>query len=329
MRRLFATTAAISFLLGGCVQHRDTLFMPAATVNSDSITIWGIPGQEEARNFPVMSWHIDPADGGDTVRVPYHAAYAETGCMVLEGHLGDSAISYPVVLDTGAPGAVFLPSNSRTVRPSERPAVQIGSMTLVQPPCFRISRCREVPAKDEPLIVGLPALRKLSYLRFDNVRREAELSCRKPFAPDSPTHWSTYPLTIEQDASGYPGVYAEIPAGGVRIRWQLDTGSGRALSLDETTWARLSAGLPGVMLRSGEDFYPYVGRLPCKHGVPDRLPFGDRCLDSPHVSIFPDDSVLMKDCHALVGMDCFRDTVIVLDFHSATLWVRKARVTPF
>jgi hypothetical protein len=152
-------------------------------------------------------------------------------------------------------------------------------MALEHPPCWYVPRSPGASAADESVIVGVPAPRELSYIRFDNVRREAELSCTTPFHPDADGRWSAYPLRVEQDAQGYPVLYTEITIAGATIRCQLDTGSSRGLSLDQTTWTRLSSRLPHMTLTSGEDLYPYLGRMVCRHGALSHTEIGGRAVD--------------------------------------------------
>ncbi len=268
--------------------------------------------------------------------------------MAVEGRLGASSDSYPVVLDTGAAGTVFvndvhlredllpvLRPTGEHIGPERRGAVRcqldrvrIGPIVLEQPPCWYVPLQGEsddvaTPThRDNSVIVGLAALQELSYLMFDNIGRETELSYGAPFRPEDPGLWSKHPLEIRYDARGYPSLLTELTVAGERICIQLDTGSGRGLTVTETLWKRLSKKLPGVRFKRGADFYPYIGRLPCRRSHLDQLQIGARTIRHADLSVFPDDSVLFGHCYALAGMQYFQDTAIVLDFQGRTLWVR-------
>jgi hypothetical protein len=69
--------------------------------------------------------------------------------------------------------------------------------------------------------------------------------------------------------------------------------------------------------------YPYIGRLKCRTAAIPEFEFAGRIIKNANVSVFPDDSILLEECGGLLGMQYFRDTVIVLDFEQELLWVRK------
>jgi hypothetical protein len=68
-----------------------------------------------------MRWVIDSPGDTEGIRVRYHSVARRLGCPVVEGRLDDSR-PYPVVLDTGAAGAVFL--NDIHVRENRLPVFQ-------------------------------------------------------------------------------------------------------------------------------------------------------------------------------------------------------------
>jgi hypothetical protein len=310
-----------------------------------------------------MRWLVESPQDSDIVKVRYHPVSGTSGCAVVEGRLADAGTeasrvrSYPVVLDTGAPGAVFVNrvhvrENRLHVRPAapgeslpaacRLPSVRIGEMVLQDPACWYLPPRAESAspatsqAGDRSIILGLPALRGLSYLLLDGVSEEAEFSAGRPFGPARPQEWSQYPFTIQEDAYGYPSLFVELAiGGGSRTRtagshdtgqhatFQLDTGSAKGLTVTERLWERLSRECPPVELRAGAELYPYIGRLRCRYGYLRDLRVGDQILDRSRLSVFADDSVLMTTCEALIGMGCFRDTTLVLDFRRGILWVRK------
>ena len=52
------------------------------------------------------------------------------------------------------------------------------------------------------------------------------------------------------------------------------------------------------------------------------LQVGDRVIREAQVSVFPNDSPLLDRCPGLIGMQFFRDTIVVLDFQRNLMWVK-------
>ena len=78
-------------------------------------------------------------------------------------------------------------------------------------------------------------------------------------------------------------------------------------------------------LKKGKELYPYIGRLKCRRGVIRELQLGSRTIKKAKISVFPNDSPLLEECQGMIGMDCFRDTVIVLDFENEIMWVKNTQ----
>jgi hypothetical protein len=345
MRSVGLSVVMVVLLLGGCSADQAQCSAPCAE-------------RDDAR--AVMRWVIDPSADGETIRVRYHPLAREFGCAVVEGQLEDSG-PYPIVLDTGAAGAVFL--NDIHVRENKLPVfqlpvgdhpatlcrlqrVRLGAMELQRPTCWYIqleqgrpnsqgtppapaqsllqngAANRTPAASDRSVIIGLPALRELSYVLLDDVRQEAEMSLRAPFEPTRPENWSRYPLTVLDDAHGYPSLFAHLTLAGQSLPVQLDTGSAGGLAATDRLWRQISGEFPGVTLKQDAVLYPYIGRLSCQRGIVPRLELGTQTLRQWEVLVFPDDSALFADGQAIIGMGCFRNAIAVLDFQRGVLWVR-------
>lgn len=131
------------------------------------------------------------------------------------------------------------------------------------------------------------------------------------------------PLLIEEDLRGNAFVFVQIPIGGKKAEPQLDTGSGRGLAISEELWEEVREGIGDVELRNNSELYPYIRRLACKRGVIGELEVGERTVKNAKISVFPSNSPLVEDCDGLLGMQYFRDTVMVLDFDGELLWVKS------
>jgi len=304
-----------------------------------------------------LHWQIDEkVEQTAILRVKYHPSYSTKHCIVVEGEIGDNKKKYPVVLDTGASQSVFVNDihvleNKLPVYPVQQnkgdlkdyglglcyvPQLRIGQMTLADFSCWYLQRHLELKffgmsiARDDSIIVGLAALREFSCIVFDGIKREVEFSRNKIFEPDqeqalsraTSREWSRYPLSIEEDR-GNAFLFVQIPIAGESMKIQLDTGSGNGLSLSEELWETMSGKLQNIKLKEDTELYPYIGRLSCKRGVISKLQVGDRLIPNAKISVFPASSPLLSDCDAILGMQYFQDTVMVLDFNNAMLWVRN------
>ena len=282
-------------------------------------------------------------------RVQYHKLYAANHFMVVEGRIGNGKKRYPIILDTGASQPIFVKDihvldNKLPIYPigtndidsegyrlglCHLPKLRIGEVTLANLACLYLERHMELElfglpiARDESIIVGLPALREFKYVAFDSVNREVEFSHGKVFEPAELQLWARYPFSIEEDLYGNALLFVEIPIAGEKMELQLDTGSGNGLVLRQELWETISPKAPNVKLRTSKELYPYIGQLPCKRGIVGELKVGDRTVKGAKISVFPDDSPLLIHCHGLLGMQYFRDTVMVLDFEGGLMWVKN------
>ncbi len=282
---------------------------------------------------------------GSPFRVKYHPSYYQNYWMVVEGKLGNGR-KYPLILDTGASPALFVNDihileNKLAIYPLSAnnddstgwgichlPKLHIGEVTLLNWPCFYREQHLEIQlfglpiARDKAIIAGLPALLRFKYIAFDSANKEVELSLAKTFEPGNPKMWARYAFVIEEDLGGNAFLFVKIPIAGEQTELQLDTGSGRGLAITEELWERMSRNIHNVKLSEGRDLYPYIGWLVCKRGVISRLEVGDNTVKDAKISIFPNDNLLLDQCQGLLGMQYFRDTVMVLDFERNLMWVK-------
>jgi hypothetical protein len=320
--------------------------------NDGPYSIKVTPRNDGGRDY---SWEIDSQiEQAKPCRVKYHRLYATSHFMVVEGRVnGDGGRKYPVVLDTGASQSIFVKDthvldNKLPIYPMQTnkaglngfslglchlPELQIGNVALVDWPCLYLERhtkpelfglsIAQDDIKDDSIIVGLPVLQEFKYVLFDNIRKEVEFSYNELFEPGETGLWEQYPLSIEEDFRGNAFLFVSVPICGEEIELQLDTGSGRGLAIREELWEKMCKKVQNVKLKDGRDLYPYIGLLPCKRGVIREVEMGKRTVENAEVSVFPNDSPLVKDCQGLLGMQCFQDTVMVLDFENKLMWVKN------
>jgi len=282
----------------------------------------------------------------DPCRIKYHPSCSQQRWMAVEGRL-DTGRRYPVVLDTGASIALFVNDihvveNNLAIHPLNSPssdspgwgtchlpALHIGQVSLPDLPCFYREQHAEVRllglplAKDKTMIAGLGVLRQFKYVAFDSINREVEFSIEQVFKPEEPDSWAQYSFVIEEDLGGNAFLFVKIPIAGHETEVQLDTGSGRGLAISEELWKTMEEKIGHTRLKRGKDLYPYIGLLPCRRGVVPQLRVGSRIVTNAMISVFPDDSPVMDRCAGLLGMQCFQNAVIVLDFERNLMWMKN------
>jgi len=302
-------------------------------------------------------WKADAyVDQKRVCRVKYHKQYYKNRYIVVEGRIGLMGSRYPVVLDTGASHPIFLNvshvlDNKLIIYPIDDidselnghklglcylPLFQIGDMTYTNRPCLYLEPPTTVNLFDiqisgkntnnNTVIVGLPVLRGFKYVMFDNIKNEVEFSCNQSFEAGKKSIWEKYPISIEEDFHGNAFLFIKIPVVGEEIELQFDTGSGRGLAIGEKLWEQVRDQFQDLNLKKGRDFYPYIGRLACKRGVIAKLQVGDRIIKNAEISIFPNDSPLLEECEGLLGMQYFKNTIIVLDFERSLMWVKNQAI---
>jgi hypothetical protein len=352
----FRTTVVLIVLclLGGCsVQPVMTATVTGKNLQEQTdLPVIG-PNQAGYEDTDSGSWNYsgritDNVNPGIPCRSKYHPSYALNRWMVVEGRL-DNGNKYPVVLDTGASVALFvnethIAENKLAIHPPASdggnsvdfgvchlPKLYIGELTLADSSCIYRQQHAKVRlfglpvAKDKAIIAGLPTLRKFKYIAFDSVREEVEFSLEKVFEPSKSDSWMQYPFIIEEGLGGNAYLFVKIPVAGEETELQLDTGSGRGLAIAEEQWEKISKKIPEVKLKKGKDLYPYIGQMPCRRGVVPKLEVGGRMVKDAMISVFPNDSPLIDEGRGLLGMQYFRDTVMVLDFERNLMWVKNSK----
>jgi hypothetical protein len=253
---------------------------------------------------------------------------------------------YPVVLDTGASAAfcvndMHIQENKLKLYPFRNSdghvmnwgmcdlgQLRIGKMILANWPCYYQQRHTEIQLfglpifKDKTITVGLPILRQFKYIEFDNSGGEIYFSLDKTFEPDELNFWRNYLFVIEEDEKGNTFLIVNIPIAGEISSLQLDTGNGGGLAVSTELWVQMSKKIENIKMVEGKDLYPYLGRFSCKQGVIPQIEIGDRTVNNVRISVFPDDSPIMEGCKGLLGMQCFRNTKMVLDFEKGMMWVK-------
>jgi hypothetical protein len=305
---------------------------------------------------------IDPNDGplkmtleGNTValntrpiidleeacKIKYNSLPFE-GCNIIVA--GQLAGNYQcrVLIDTGCPFLNMLnynivQENNLPVLPIEGgpfvdgichlPSLKLGEATIRDVACVYQNRQWElqffgVPVnKTRMVLFGLQLMREFRYIQFDGVHRELTLSAKQSFVPTQDSQWLQYPFKIEEDITKNLRLMVDFPIEGENYHIALDTGASETLIVDTKFFDEFSKSIKVTAKKQNlkqvnyitgwEDHYKIV--LP-------ELDFCHRRIKNAQIIIKPDD-VTYKYPN-FVGMQCFKDTVFVLDFEREQLWVK-------
>lgn len=269
---------------------------------------------------------------------------------VLEGWMAGHAQNYPILIDTGDPRSfilndihvlecnlpVFMP-------PGEQggvcllPDVHIGKLKFSNfIAMFRIRHTerrflglsyRRDDAKK--MAVGLSVLERFKYVAIDKTTEEVEFSTKQSFYPQDMSMWSPYPMLKLSDNIGMSRLFVDINIAGQDMKMVFDTGFAGTLVTTEKVWKQVQQKNKLKTKRSLRGLYGLhigeTGRLRSRSLCAYNLEVGDSVVSEARVFIEPTDPQLsqMIDRGGILGMGCFRDTVVVLDFERNVMLVKK------
>ena len=207
------------------------------------------------------------------------------------------------------------------------PVLQVGEAKIREVGCLCMNKELDRQFFGMPVnrirrvLLGLQLLKEFRYILVDGVHKELMLSAEQSFTPMQDDQWLQYPLKIEEYPKGGLRLMIDIPIGGKTYHIQLDTGSDGALTVDTKFFDELSKSITAtVKKRKGKDLF-LIGWVDCQKVVLPELDFCHRILKNAQISILPDD--MAGKYTNLVGMQCFKDTVMVLDFERELMWVKQ------
>lgn len=279
-------------------------------------------------------------------RVKYKDDPGPLPSIIIEGELAGRSRRYPINIDTGQ--AHFIVVNDIHILennlpiyniPGEQygicclPDLHIGELTLsnlVAKYYFRHSELQlfGLPMKKyKEIYIGLSLLQRFKYVAFDSINKEVEFSTAQSFHPQDQTLWSRYPFLKLSDF--HPRIFVTIPIAGQNMNLVFDTGCQPALFTTEKIWQETQKRLHKVKKSIKSVFVPFAGgNIRSRTVIVKELNVGDRIVKNAFVAIVPDASIFgssMKNQEGLLGMQCFADTTVVLDFERDVMWVKNNR----
>lgn len=267
--------------------------------------------------------------------------------IVVEGELAGRSRRYPINIDTGQAhfivvSDIHILENNLPIynKPGEQdgicclPDLHIGKLTLSNLVANYYFQHSEIQLfglpikKDKHILVGLLLLQRFKYVAFDSINEEVEFSTAQSFHPQDRTLWSRYPFSKLSDSKGNPRIFVEIPIAGQNMNLAFDTACQFALFTTEKIWKQTQKRLHKVKKSTKSVFAPFMGgNIRSRTAIVKELNVGDRIVKNAFVAIVPDTSIFesMKNQEGLLGMQCFADTTVVLDFERDVMWVMNNR----
>lgn len=254
---------------------------------------------------------------------------------------------YTALLDSGYSGAVYV--NDLVVRRSnlavfplgkhsdtgcaqgfcDIPSMKIGTVAVENPPCWYEQRHWQLKVLGVPLyrhklvLIGLDMMNKFSYVLFDNIKRRVTFSPIVEFETADSSQWVDIPFVLEK-VKGTSRLMVDISLGGHDAHVEFDTCGGKpGLILQQDTWQRVAGSVQAC--GGGKALHPsfqYGWHWSRRYVLPE-LQIGRLNLKSTKVDVLPANDELMQDCEGIITFDCFKETVVVLDFKKNLLWIKK------
>jgi hypothetical protein len=277
--------------------------------------------------------------------VPGHGMSLVEDTVAVTGQL-PTGKEYRVLIDTLYPGAFSVTAdivleNRLPILPVHGmgkpwgglcvlPSLRIGDMRICNAPCayeeqyWVVKGVARRTYTVREITIGLRALQRFDYILCDNVTQEVEFSPPgTSFEPEDWDGWSRYRMLIEPDEQNVPRLVVDIPIAGEVRHIMLDTGSAFPLLVSSTVWETLSktldTGGPEAVQCALWGHRP----VPCQRFYARELPVGKKTIKNAEAVVLPDGG--RTGAHfAMVGMPCFENGIIVLDFRRGFLWVKDA-----
>jgi hypothetical protein len=307
------------------------------------------PNKGETRTLPGIKWkptRISPSPKNiRTFTAKYNSReFQLTGRVAIPVRMPGVRV-YSALLDTGCPYQIYI--NDAVVRDCdlavfplgkhsetgsltglcEISSIEFANVTVKNPFCWYDQRQWQFRVFGIPLyrhrtiLIGLGLMRGFSYILFDNVKQQVEFNPEDAFKPEDSSQWISLPFVIENTDNRR--IMIDISLAGSPVHVEFDTGTFNSLILQNATWERLKDGLEVHGGADGKLRTSQYGDLPCRRCVLPELHIDQAILQDVRVNILPDNSPFARNVEGIIGLACFKETVVVLDFRNNLLWLRK------
>ena len=208
------------------------------------------------------------------------------------------------------------------------PVLQLGEATIRNPRCMYDQTQWQLEFLGVPLhkprdiLVGLEILRGFGFVAFDGPNGRVHFSAEPPVELNTPSRWSSYPLSIRTDAEGQEDLIVEILIAGEPMVLLFDTGAASTLVLEPDAYSRLEQALTVTRAANvGRAFFKR-GRVPCRRLSVRTLPLGDQYLRNVKILVLKEPyNYPARD--GTLGLSYFQKTVVILDFKTMSLHILR------
>jgi hypothetical protein len=217
-------------------------------------------------------------------------------------------------------------------------SLQVGPIQYDNAPCVFLKHHAEhrllglVPVhRFEWMVLPLDLMAAFGHIEFDQVANEIRLSETEPFRPDDPSQWLALAFEIRQ--SGMNRLLLQLPVEGIPTTLFLDTGAAYELFLSNELMQRLHQKRPDFLearTRRTHIYIPYAGgMINSRKFTAGNVHLADRTFDRIEVFYREKDPDPALPFDGIIGINLFRDTVMVLDFKQNLMWVKKTKGSLF
>ncbi|HML72970.1 MAG TPA: hypothetical protein PKB02_00610 [Anaerohalosphaeraceae bacterium] len=305
----------------------------------------------ETDNKGVTSYHWNrDYRCNDTVVLPYWEwKQIFLGVPIVKGQLNGT--DYPVIFDTGCSPIILISDvhiNKHQLpvlffSPNDKPNspglaivenLTIGSLRLENYPCCFSNYSADIrflglPAGlTEAIIMPLEIMSAFRYVQYDQINQELSFSNTQSFMMKDSSEWMTFPFEITGE--DIQRIILTIPIEGISTRLFLDTGGASQLELDNDIIEQLFEKRPELcQTRKGKTktITPYgSGEKASLKMAVKNLQFGDTVVKK--LTILYDKIPSDKQnpiFQGTIGIDLFRNTIMVLDFENKVMRVKKTK----
>jgi hypothetical protein len=289
----------------------------------------------------------------DTVVLPYMKSKSVLGVPVVGGQINGT--TYPVIFDTGCSPHIFLSDNhiNRHQLPvlffepehkANSPGLaivehlNIGGLRFDNYPCGFLSDQTDLrffgfpSGLPETILFPLDIMLSFRYVEFNQIRKELSISCTHSCPAIQESEWVIFPFEIIN--SGSRELIVTIPIEGIPARLYLDTGGALHLKLNRDLLEQLFEKRPDLReRRKGK-----ATLILPHHNLQEKslvirakgVRFGDSTLREVSIlSPEPSDTSKPHDYQGVIGIDLFKNTILVLDFEHNMLRVKKTKDSLF
>ena len=172
------------------------------------------------------------------------------------------------------------------------------------------------------VILTLEMMKEFKYVCIDDIEQNVSLSGTELFLPKEKTGWRSYPMAVEPNGKSLL-LFISIPVQGQELKLRFDTGSTGGLTFSKKQWDNIASKFPDFKFHfSGKIAIPISKRINCRIGWQDDVNIADSQIPKVHIRMTVEDNQIFNEGDGFIGMECFKNKSIVLDFARNLFWIK-------